>query len=934
MKTIYNLTIRKISAIILSGLRLFLSILLKQISKMLFFFKSNSFIIFSWIILVLITILFQGKISSFLAENSVINHQNAKENYFQIAFIISIVIILIRYLWFLIKNYRLARKNNFIVFYLALIYFSFRINNTDSLYFSYLSVKNNLYYADIILLIAFLSLLLFLRNLFFQNGKLYDILSNWFKIDGKEDNFSSFLIEDTPHDKTEVNDNEKLIEVVIKAILNLRPKSSFIIGINSMWGLGKTSFLQRLEYKLQSEQYTNECKPISFWFNAWQHQDEKSIINNFFNQLKTELSEFSGDSKNSIENYLKEMFALVDNKYFNVFKSITEGLFSNVDSIKDSYEEINNIIKKIDRKIIVFVDDIDRLNKAEILETLRILRNIADFKNIIFICGFDRQYVIQQSQIDNYYLDKIFNLEVNLNNQNQKSFIIYLNELIENSLGYNSADKKLLIKAINEIFYNDDEYFDSISDNATQLQIDELERLNIVPSFFFESRRDVKKFFNELYINIRTLEKIDDIDLGDYLELRLLLFKYKWMYKNFSSKRIGSWLGTESKLKFKSTNIESLYIPLETDKRDRIIIYSFLKKMFPNDDIVDDPKRIYVKRYFPIYLKNNVFNESFSFTDLYRAIEEINVEKLIYDKVLNKENEEFIKSDIKYFITNDDNIQDVNQYKQVIYLLKKELLGYSKALEILNIIYLGETKFQIEFEELLDIIFTNSNDAFGRFLSELSFYYSKVPNNVSALNEINFGSYISSRKINALRVLTKSKIKEILFKVLDSDINNDQSRPIDLSIFFNAFYERYYVFFQFGVLLEEFKVIIKQFIDDNFTEIFLENSPSETIKKIDIIRIANIFEDLDEREKIIKQAELYSEDRETWHNYDLNIKDYAIKGLNNFIDYLEKVRESELIITLDSELENFLIYMYTYQSKQFSNAPSGDEIEEFKNKNK
>jgi len=60
------------------------------------------------------------------------------------------------------------------------------------------------------------------------------------------------------------------------------------------------------------------------------------------------------------------------------------------------YDDINEIIEKIDRKLFVFVDDIDRLNKAEILETLRILRNIAGFKNVIFICGFDRDYVINQ----------------------------------------------------------------------------------------------------------------------------------------------------------------------------------------------------------------------------------------------------------------------------------------------------------------------------------------------------------------------------------------------------------------------------------------------------------------------------------------------------------------------------------------------------------
>lgn len=253
---------------------------------------------------------------------------------------------------------------------------------------------------------------------------------------------TSFLIEDTPLNNTDINDNEKVIDEVVKAVINLKPSNSFIIGINSIWGIGKTSFLKRLEYKLTIQKIENEGKPITFWFNAWQHQDEKSIINNFFNQLKKELSVFSGNSKNSIDNYLNEMFALVDNKYLNFFKSITNNIFFEGDTIKDSYDEINNIIEEINRRIIVFVDDIDRLNKTEILETLRILRNIADFKNIIFVCGFDREYVVKQSQIDNHYLDKIFNLEINLTTQNEKGFISFINELINEHFGNISTEEK------------------------------------------------------------------------------------------------------------------------------------------------------------------------------------------------------------------------------------------------------------------------------------------------------------------------------------------------------------------------------------------------------------------------------------------------------------------------------------------------------------
>ncbi|MET3034096.1 KAP family P-loop NTPase fold protein, partial [Flavobacterium johnsoniae] len=446
--------ILKLKIFLKSKLSFFFEAIINLFGKILVFLKSNFNVFFSWLVLVTIVLIFQNKIATFLAENSIIKHVDVKKQSFNLAFVTLVLIFLIRFFWFIVKNYRISQKQNYFIFLFSSIYFFLRNDENDSLYFSYLSRRHELYYSDIILLIAILSILLIFRNIFLRNWSLYDNIVSWFDelIKKGEHVKSSFLIEDIPLNNTNINDNEKVIDEVVKAVINLKPSYSFIIGINSIWGIGKTSFLKRLEYKLTIQKIHNESKPITFWFNAWQHQDEKSIINNFFNQLKKELSVFSGDSENSIDNYLKEMLALADNKYLNFFKSITDSIFSNGDSIKESYDEINVIIEEINRKIIVFVDDIDRLNKVEILETLRILRNIANFKNVVFVCGFDREYVVKQSQIDNHYLDKIFNLEINLTTQNQKGFVSFFSELINSSSGYDNDEKNILIESVNKIF--------------------------------------------------------------------------------------------------------------------------------------------------------------------------------------------------------------------------------------------------------------------------------------------------------------------------------------------------------------------------------------------------------------------------------------------------------------------------------------------------
>jgi hypothetical protein len=71
------------------------------------------------------------------------------------------------------------------------------------------------------------------------------------------------------------------------------------------------------------------------------------------------------------------------------------------------------------RKIVITIDDLDRLYPAEIMEVLKLIRNTANFSNVFYLVGYDKGYV--QGAIKTLseagsrdYLDKIFQLEIPL----------------------------------------------------------------------------------------------------------------------------------------------------------------------------------------------------------------------------------------------------------------------------------------------------------------------------------------------------------------------------------------------------------------------------------------------------------------------------------------------------------------------------------------
>lgn len=910
---------------------------IKRITKLFNLIQDNLSVITSWLIISLIIILFRNKISLFLANNSLIGENDVKESLFDLAFTILIVLISIRFLWFFIKNYRLSKRWNFIIFLVLVPYLALRNNSLDDLRFLIYIERLELLYADIIVLISFYALLLLVRNTIYPNWGFYDKTIKYlseFKNKENTVNEYSYLIEDIPVEGENKNDNEVVIDEIIKAINNLNPQNSFVIGINSIWGVGKTSFLKRIEYKLQNEN-PNEIKPIIFWFNAWQHQDEKSIISNFFNQLKKELSLYSGDSEKSIDNYLKELLVLADNKYLNFFKSIEGNLFNSGSTIKDLYDDINKIIEKIDRKLFVFVDDIDRLNKAEILETLRILRNIAGFKNVIFICGFDRDYVINQSQIENYYLDKIFNLEININSQNQKNTIVFLNGMIDESTGYDDEEKEELKKAFNTIFYStEDDFefmFDSLSSEAKDDHNQEkLTSTPLIPSFFFETRRDVKRFFNELYINVKTLNGINNINIEEYVLLRLLLFKYKWFHKNFAHKRIEHWLGNEDVLKFEETDLKKLLISNEIEERDKIIVFSVLNNLFPETGIINSSNNINQKRYFPIYFANNVFNESFSFTELLNFIKNSDIENLIRDKVIGKENENLVKNDIKTFVLKQENINTLDEYKQVISLIKNDMFGFVNEVEILDFISIGEMRLKkTEMLDLYNLMFTNFYDSFSYFMSKLNRFYSQNPKDVS-MGTNSFYNSANILKIKNFKVMNNALLLKFLKDVLATEMQNNYNQINVVISYIGFFDEIYYPLFNFSLPYKDIQPIMTKYFKDKFSEIFLDKKPIQKMREIDNITIAHIFESHEERNKIIEQAENLIKNQKNWRDSDLNRRDYVTKGWDNFIEFVKEIKDD---ISEDNKenYNDFLDWLYTYQNKGYI-IPDEEDVKQFKQK--
>jgi hypothetical protein len=216
-----------------------------------------------------------------------------------------------------------------------------------------------------------------------------------------------------------------------QAVLGFNRMSSFTIGLYGVWGSGKTSVLNMVEEKIIERTEENSKKPLVVHFNPWLFTEYSQLVSQFFKQISNGIKE-DGKAKNAQEAAaaLEEYSALFElavpvvslSAFGKALAIIGKGLGSRIKKQQeleqsDLYhqkEKLVQALKKYNRKIIVIMDDIDRLSNQEIVLIFRLVKSIADLPGIIYLLAFDRDIVVRALNDVQYkdeqgeeYLEKI-----------------------------------------------------------------------------------------------------------------------------------------------------------------------------------------------------------------------------------------------------------------------------------------------------------------------------------------------------------------------------------------------------------------------------------------------------------------------------------------------------------------------------------------------
>lgn len=174
---------------------------------------------------------------------------------------------------------------------------------------------------------------------------------------------------------------------VAQVIATRRDKSSIVIGINGAWGEGKTSVLNLIQHELSQHSHV-----VCMKFNPWRFGDEEQLLKGFFFDLAHSIDQSLTTVSEKIGDLLKSLKAFAS--WFGQGDSVESlgAMLSSAD-LEELRDRVENILNEQERRVVILVDDIDRLEKSEIHALFRLVKLTADFKNTAYVLAFDFEMV-------------------------------------------------------------------------------------------------------------------------------------------------------------------------------------------------------------------------------------------------------------------------------------------------------------------------------------------------------------------------------------------------------------------------------------------------------------------------------------------------------------------------------------------------------------
>lgn len=200
-----------------------------------------------------------------------------------------------------------------------------------------------------------------------------------------------------------------------KRVLNGGSPDSIVFGIDSPWGIGKSSFVN-----LCCEQWEKDLhlKLIVHRFEPLRYEDNTDLASKFVNELISAIQKQAFVP--SIRPLLTKYSRLVKGRSEFSFLGMKFDFESPVDTVDATLKSLEALLLDLDKKIIIVVDDLDRLSWPTIKNILFAIKRSFMLPNVSYVLCYDTKNIVStDNKVDDAekvrdFLEKFVNVKISL----------------------------------------------------------------------------------------------------------------------------------------------------------------------------------------------------------------------------------------------------------------------------------------------------------------------------------------------------------------------------------------------------------------------------------------------------------------------------------------------------------------------------------------
>ncbi len=414
------------------------------------------------------------------------------------------------------------------------------------------------------------------------------------------------LIADSPSNQDLLN-REFIISNLYDSIVSSSTEEKFVISLEGGWGSGKTTIINIVKGLILNN-YSDNIIIIDD-FDPWIFNDKSTMLLDMFDRILSKTSiRSSYFSVNMFLGVIKDVIFSTkigqSSKFLGSFSNLRT---SNIDRVR---RDIDDYLSISGKKVVFFLDNIDRAEKENIKLLFKLIHSDLGFNKIIYVLAFDEKIVCDLLDEEYYdgkeFLKKLIQMQIKIPAIDS----LIMNELI----------KRTTINLISSYGYSEE-----IEDSIGQI--------NFYPNLI-GNVRDLIRFLNSIITsNFRTGSYLNLIDtLGIELiknennELYTKIYNNSRYYISHDISYESDMFMIVDKRKYNDdakSHFDSLFSSENNKKYKNLLSIMFpnIRKFFNNEDIINETqffvaetrnekhersknRRIFSGKFFSLYFTN------------------------------------------------------------------------------------------------------------------------------------------------------------------------------------------------------------------------------------------------------------------------------------------------------------------------------------------